>query len=123
MHPRELFALGDDRRFEGGEFVEAPHHFLLRGEVHRQPRVGGVVAGLGLEQAAVKRRQFDVLDMIGEGLEPLATAGFDEPGDEQAVDGPLRLLLAAEVVQLAAILARLQAAKRTPRRSSRSITR
>ena len=64
---------------------------LLVAERLCQPDVDRVVAGLGLEQRAVEIRQLGVGDVLPQQVETLARAGLDQTGDQQPVDGPIRL--------------------------------
>ena len=111
MHSRQHFAAGDDGRFGGGEFVEPGHDGSLRREVFCQPRVRRVMPGFGLEQRAIELGQLGILHMLGQHVKPFARSGLDQPGHQQPIDGPLRLLLPHEVIQLAAIRGRRQPPK------------
>ena len=42
--------------------------------------------GLAFKQAVVKRSQFRIFHMLPQQIEPFATSGFNEPGDEQTID-------------------------------------
>jgi hypothetical protein len=63
------------------------------------------------EQVTVELHQLRIVDMFGERMKSLAAAGFDQSGDEQAIDGSIGLLLANQLRQPAAVLARLETPK------------
>src|SRR5438309_1655021 len=67
--------------------------------------------GFALEQTVVKRRQISIGQPLAKDAESLAGTGLDQPGHEQPVDGFLRLLLGNEFIELAAVVARSEAAK------------
>ena len=72
VHSRQFFAAVDDFGFLRGEFVEAGHHDFCRREVLREARLGGVVAGFGLEQTGVERGKFLILHMFRQCVETFA---------------------------------------------------
>ena len=83
-----------------GQFRQPLANGVFRQEFLGQPDVGAVVAGFGFEQAAVERGQLAVGQPVAQEAKPLARAGLDQAGDQQPIDGPLRLVLADQLVQL-----------------------
>lgn len=65
----------------------------------------------GLEQAAVEVGQAFVLKLVSQEAKSLARTSFDEPRNEQAIYGPLRLIATNEHVQPPAIIAGAQPPK------------
>ncbi len=106
MHARLRVADLDDLGLAGGEFVQPIAHDVLRLEVAGQADVGGMVAGFRLEEAAVKVAELRGGDVVGQKRKPLAAASLDQAGDEQPVDGSLRLGLPDKVVQPWSVAAR-----------------
>ncbi len=86
-------------------------YFVIRRESFGQPHVRAVMPRFGFKQAAEKVGQLAIGQFLGQEAEPLAGAGLDQAGDEQPIDGPLRLLLADQVVELAAVAAGRQPAE------------
>ena len=62
-----------------------------------------MVPGLRFEQAAIEFLQLRVGHMVAQHRKPLTAAGLDEPGHEEPVDGPGRLLLADNRVESLAV--------------------
>ena len=58
-----------------------------------------MVPGFGLKQAAVELGQLPVGQMIAQQAKSLTGAGLDQPGDQEPVHRPLRLVLDDQLVQ------------------------
>ena len=81
-------------------------HLVVGREVAGRAHVGGVVAGLGFEEAAVEPPQRVVRHVLGEQREAFAAACLDQRCDEQPVDRAVWLVATDEVVQRLRIAAR-----------------
>ncbi len=66
---------------------------------------------LGFKESVVKVGELPVLHMSAEQIEPFAGTGFDQAGDQQAIDRSTRLVLSHQIGQTASVGARHQAAE------------
>ena len=114
MHAREWIAALDNLRFGGREFLQAAGDNRVVRELFGEPYIGGMVPRLGLEQGLIELRKFrfPLLDMFGQQTEPFATSRLDQPGDQQSIDGSIRIVGAHQAVQFFAIVSRRLASKR-----------
>lgn len=99
MHAGLGFALVDEVGFGGGESGKAGADLFFGEEVFGEADVGAVVAGFGFEEAAVEVGQFTVGECIAEEGKTFAGAGFDEGGDQEAIDSAVGLVFADQLVQ------------------------
>lgn len=114
MHSGKRFPHRHDPCFGLIEFREPSFDGRLGSKVFSKAGVSRMVSCFALKQAAIKHCQLLIGDMLREGLKTLATAGLDQPGNEQSIHGAPRFAFSHEGVESAAILARLKSAKTNP---------
>lgn len=105
MHSGKRISLGQNAGLLGRQLFESSGNHSLVGIMRGEANIGGVVPGLGFEQTRIELGQFGVAraDVICEHLEPLARSGFDQPGNEELIDCPMRLVSSDQFAELPAI--------------------
>jgi hypothetical protein len=70
------------------------------------------MSGLGFKQVVVEVSQLAIPHEAPQQIEPYARTGFDQAGDEQPVDTPLRFGFSHQRVQFTSVAAWLESSKR-----------
>src|SRR5438477_5812305 len=100
MHPGLFLARSDDVSLRLGQFHQPAADNFFRLKQFSKSHVSAVMAGFGFEQAAIEIGEVTVSQSIAQQTEPLARAGLDQRSNKQSIDGPQRLLLANQLMQL-----------------------
>jgi len=88
----------------------------MRGKGSPVAHIGRIVPGFEFKQPVVEFGELAIRQVPAQQTESLTRTSFNQTGDQQSVDSPLRFELPYQVVQLAAVVAWFQATETNPSR-------